>query len=42
MTPMIETAGGVKRFGKTAALHGLDLVAEQGSDPRGAGTRLRW
>src|SRR6266508_6890583 len=30
MTPMIEAAGVVKRFGKTTALDGLELFAEQG------------
>ena len=42
MTPMIEAAGVVKRFGKTTALDGLNLFAEQGSilavlGPNGAG-----
>jgi ABC-2 type transport system ATP-binding protein len=42
MTPAIEAAGVVKRFGKTVALDGLDLVAERGSilavlGPNGAG-----
>ena len=30
MTPVIEATGVVKRFGKTLALDGLELVAEQG------------
>ena len=30
MTPLIEASGFIKRFGKTAALDGLDLVAEPG------------
>jgi len=42
MTPMIETAGVVKRFRKTTALDRLDLLAERGSilavlGPNGAG-----
>ena len=42
MTPMIEAAGVVKRFGKTMALDGLNLLAEEGSilavlGPNGAG-----
>ncbi len=42
MTPMIEASGLVKRFGKTVALDGLDLVADQGVilavlGPNGAG-----
>src|ERR687892_878973 len=42
MTPMIEASGVVKRFGKTVALDGLDLVADQGVilavlGPNGAG-----
>ena len=42
MTPMIEATGVVKRFGKTTALDGLNLFAEQGSilavlGPNGAG-----
>jgi ABC-2 type transport system ATP-binding protein len=42
MTPMIEAAGLRKRFGKTVALDGLDLVAEPGQlvavlGPNGAG-----
>jgi ABC-2 type transport system ATP-binding protein len=42
MTPAIEATGVVKRFGKTIALDGLDLVAERGSilavlGPNGAG-----
>ncbi len=42
MTPMIEAAGVVKRFGKTTALDRLDLLAERGSilavlGPNGAG-----
>src|SRR6266498_3610325 len=42
MTPMIEAAGVVKRFGNTTALDGLNLLAEQGSilavlGPNGAG-----
>src|SRR4029450_177803 len=42
MTPMIEAAGVIKRFGKTAALDGLELFAEQGAilallGPNGAG-----
>jgi ABC-2 type transport system ATP-binding protein len=42
MTPTIEAAGVHKRFGKTAALDGLDLVAEPGQvlavlGPNGAG-----
>jgi ABC-2 type transport system ATP-binding protein len=42
MTPAIEAAGVVKRFGKAVALNGLDLVAERGSilavlGPNGAG-----
>src|ERR671930_743711 len=42
MTPMIEAAGVVKLFGKTTALDGLNLFAEQGSilavlGPNGAG-----
>src|SRR5215207_8402983 len=42
MTPTIEAAGLRKRFGKTAALDGLDLVAEPGEvlavlGPNGAG-----
>src|SRR5438034_9507603 len=42
MTPMIEAAGVVKRFGKTTALDGLNLFADQGSilavlGPNGAG-----
>ena len=42
MTPMIEAAGVVKRFGKTTALDGLNLLAEQGAilavlGPNGAG-----
>jgi hypothetical protein len=31
MTPMIEASGLVKRFGKTTALDGLDLVADRGT-----------
>src|SRR5499427_4276284 len=42
MTPTIEAEGLVKRFGKTMALDGLDLVAEPGQvlailGPNGAG-----
>jgi ABC-2 type transport system ATP-binding protein len=42
MTPVIEAAGVTKRFGKTTALDGLDLVAEPGQilavlGPNGAG-----
>ena len=42
MTPIIEASGLVKRFGKTTALDGLDLVAESGQvlailGPNGAG-----
>jgi ABC-2 type transport system ATP-binding protein len=42
MTDMIEATGVVKRFGKTLALDGLELVAEQGAilavlGPNGAG-----
>ena len=42
MTAIIEASGVVKRFGKTVALDGLDLVAEQGVilavlGPNGAG-----
>src|ERR687888_41565 len=42
MTPIIEAAGVVKRFGKTTALDGLDLSADEGSilavlGPNGAG-----
>ena len=42
MTATIEASGVVKRFGKTVALDGLDLVAEQGVilavlGPNGAG-----
>jgi ABC-2 type transport system ATP-binding protein len=42
MTKMIEASGVVKRFGKTTALDGLNLFAEQGSilavlGPNGAG-----
>jgi len=42
MTPVIEAAGVVKRFGKTLALDGLELVAEEGVilavlGPNGAG-----
>jgi ABC-2 type transport system ATP-binding protein len=42
MTPTIEASGLVKRFGKTIALDGLDLVAEPGQvlailGPNGAG-----
>jgi len=42
VTPVIEAAGVVKRFGKTLALDGLELVAEQGVilavlGPNGAG-----
>jgi ABC-2 type transport system ATP-binding protein len=42
MTAIIEASGVVKRFGKTVALNGLDLVAEQGVilailGPNGAG-----
>ena len=42
MAPMIEAAGLVKRFGKTLALDGLDLFAEEGVilavlGPNGAG-----
>jgi ABC-2 type transport system ATP-binding protein len=42
MPPMIEATGVVKRFGETAALDGLELVAEQGVilavlGPNGAG-----
>jgi len=42
MTPTIEAAGLTKRFGKTRALDGLDLVAEPGQvvavlGPNGAG-----
>ena len=42
MTSMIEAAGVVKRFGKTTALDGLNLFADQGSilavlGPNGAG-----
>ena len=46
MPPMIEAAGVVKRFGKTKALDGLELFAEQGSilavlGPNGAGKHLQ-
>jgi ABC-2 type transport system ATP-binding protein len=42
VTPMIDASGVVKRFGKTVALDGLDLHAEQGAilavlGPNGAG-----
>jgi ABC-2 type transport system ATP-binding protein len=42
MTPIIEASGLIKRFGKTTALDGLDLVAEPGQvlailGPNGAG-----
>ena len=42
MTPTIEAGGVRKRFGKTVALDGLDLVAEPGQvlavlGPNGAG-----
>src|SRR6266498_793499 len=42
MPPMIEAAGVVRRFGKTTALDGLNLLAQQGSilavlGPNGAG-----
>ena len=42
MTATIEASGVVKRFGKTIALNGLDLVADQGVilavlGPNGAG-----
>src|SRR5436309_8673127 len=42
MAPMIEAAGVVKRFGRTTALDGLNLFADQGSilavlGPNGAG-----
>jgi oleandomycin transport system ATP-binding protein len=42
MTHMIEATGVVKRFGKTLALDGLELAAEQGAilavlGPNGAG-----
>src|SRR5919199_921100 len=42
MTPTIEAAGLTKRFGRTVALDGLDLVAERGQvvavlGPNGAG-----
>jgi ABC-2 type transport system ATP-binding protein len=42
MTPIIEASGLVKRFGKTTALDGLELVAERGQvlailGPNGAG-----
>ncbi|MER7541506.1 ATP-binding cassette domain-containing protein [Spirillospora sp. NPDC127506] len=42
MTPIVEAAGLVKRFGRVAALDGLDLVAEPGRvvallGPNGAG-----
>src|ERR687888_1904079 len=42
MTPIIEAAGVVKRFGKTTALDGLNLFADRGSilavlGPNGAG-----
>src|SRR5437899_2332050 len=42
MTATIEASGVVKRFGKTVALNGLDLVAEHGEilavlGPNGAG-----
>ncbi|MFL5796020.1 MAG: ATP-binding cassette domain-containing protein, partial [Actinomycetota bacterium] len=42
MTPTIEAAGVRKRFGRTVALDGLDLVAEPGQvvavlGPNGAG-----
>jgi hypothetical protein len=33
MTDMIEATGVVNRFGKTLALYGLELSAEQGSSP---------
>src|SRR5438067_4090934 len=42
MTPTIEARGLIKRYGKTTALDGLDLVAERGQvlavlGPNGAG-----
>ena len=42
MTPTIEASGLIKRYGKTTALDGLDLIAEQGQvtallGPNGAG-----
>jgi ABC-2 type transport system ATP-binding protein len=42
MTATIEASGVVKRFGKTVALNGLDLVAQHGEilavlGPNGAG-----
>src|SRR5438874_5797287 len=42
MTPTIEARGLIKRYGKTTALDGLDLVAEPGQvlailGPNGAG-----
>ena len=42
MTPMIEARGLTKRYGKTIALDGLDLVADAGQviavlGPNGAG-----
>ena len=42
MTPLIEATGLVKRFGRTVALDGLELIAEQGAilavlGPNGAG-----
>jgi ABC-type multidrug transport system ATPase subunit len=42
MPPMIEASGIVRHYGKTVALDGLDLVAEQGVilavlGPNGAG-----
>jgi hypothetical protein len=44
MTPTIEASGLTKRFGKTVALDGLDLVAEPGQvlavlGPNGAARR---